>query len=149
MRHRLTSAACVLAVVAACRAPAPTPEASTDTRTPLALPTEAADAVRAEMRAMLGSIHELLTALPTRDSAAMRRAAAASGMAAAADTALEHLLPEDFLTLGTATHQQFDSLGRAVAGGLAPDSVVARLATITTNCVSCHKLYRIVPARAP
>jgi hypothetical protein len=147
MRPNAGLGAFILAVAIACR-PQPA-ETSADARTPLALPVEASDAVRAEMRTMLGSIHGVLTALPGRDTAAMRAAAAASGMAAAADTALEHLLPEEFLTLGTATHQQFDSLGVAIGGGMRTDSVVARLGALMANCVSCHTKFRLVPAGAP
>jgi hypothetical protein len=98
---------------------------------------------------MLGSIHSMLAAVPARDTAVMRQAAIASGMAAAADTALEHLLPEAFLQLGMATHMQFDSLGAAISAGLNADSAIARLGPITANCVSCHQTYRLEIARAP
>lgn len=138
----------VVAVGLGCAEP-PTPQASADGRTALRVPVEAADAVRAEMRTMLGSIHAMLTAVPTRDTAAMRQAAMAAGMAAAADTALEHLLPEPFLELGMATHLQFDSLGAAIGAGLTADSAIARLGPITANCVSCHQTYRLEIGRTP
>ncbi len=139
---RMFPAALVLS--AACSADSGGSE--TDRRTPLAVPTGAADAVRAEMRTMLGSLHSLLTAMPQGDTAAMRQAATAAGMAAAADTALEDLLPEEFLVLGTATHRQFDSLAAAIVRGVPTDSVAARLGLLTTNCVSCHATYRLAPA---
>lgn len=118
----------------------------TDTRTPLVVPADAADAVRAEMRTMLGSLHSLLTAMPLGDTAVMRQAASAAGMAAAADTALEHLLPEQFLVLGMTTHRQFDSLAAAIVRGIPADSVAAHLGLLTANCVTCHATYRLAPA---
>lgn len=135
-----------VALLLACRSQSAA--TSTDTRTPIALPADAAEAVRSEMRTMLGSLHTLLASVPTGDTATMRRAARASGMSAAADTALEHLLPETFFTIGTGTHMQFDSLATALAAGLPRDSVIGRLGRLTSNCVSCHATYRLVPAGA-
>jgi len=148
MRCRFLIPCGVVALGLGCAEP-PAPQASTDGRTALRVPAEAVDAVRAEMRTMLGSIHAMLTAMPARDTAAMRQAAMASGMAAAADTALEHLLPEEFLELGMATHMQFDSLAAAIGAGLGADSAIARLGPITANCVSCHSTYRLEVGRAP
>lgn len=129
------------AVVLACRAQPPATVA--DARTALNLPPEAADAIRGEMRTMLGAVHAILAA--PRDSAAVRAAAHSAGMSAAADTALEHVLPEQFLVLGTATHRQFDSLALAAGRGISTDSLLARLARLTANCVSCHAAYRLAP----
>jgi hypothetical protein len=140
----IAAAAALLGSMAAC-SQAPEQPASNDGRTPLSVDINEADAVRAEMRTMLGSLNAMLTALPARDTAALRNAALAAGMAAAADTALEHLLPEEFLRLGVSVHQQFDGLGLALAGGLSPDSVLPRLAKITADCVACHTLYRLEP----
>jgi cytochrome c556 len=71
------------------------------------------------------------------------RQAARSGLATAADPALEKLLPQEFLQLGISTHQQFDDLAGAIATGIPRDSVVGRLARLTGNCVSCHASYRL------
>lgn len=103
---------------------------------------EARDAVRAEMRTMLGSLHDILKASMVGDTLAMRDAATRSGLATAADPALEKLLPEGFLQLGVNTHQQFDDLAGALAKGLPRDSVGGRLTRITGNCVSCHATYQ-------
>ena len=107
------------------------------------VPLEARDAVRAEMRTMLGSLHDILRASMVGDTSAMREAATRSGLATAADPALEKLLPEGFLQLGVNTHQQFDELAGALQMGLPPDSVVGRLTRITGNCVSCHATYQL------
>ena len=122
------------------RAPA---QPGADGRQVTHVPLEARDAVRAEMRTMLGSVHDILKASLDGDTTAMREAATRSGLATAADPALEKLLPEGFLQLGVNTHQQFDELARALATGMPRDSVVGRLTRITANCVSCHATYQL------
>lgn len=126
----------------ACARPAP-PAASSDTRQALSLPVPAQDAVRAEMNTMLSSLNQVLTALPLRDTAAIQRAAKASGLATAADPELEHLLPQQFLVWGTETHRGFDTLASRVASGAPPDSLLVQLGTITRGCVTCHATYRL------
>ncbi len=111
--------------------------AGRDTRTGIMVPAAARDAVMTEMRTMLGSVNGVLVAQARGDTAALRRAAIASGTAAAADPALERILPAAWLTLAMNTHQQFDELARA------GDSVTVRLARLTGNCVACHAAYRL------
>lgn len=120
------------------RAPA---QSGADARQVTRVPLEAREAVRAEMRTMLGSLHDILNGSLVGDTSAMEAAAKRSGLAAAADPTLEKLLPEGFLRLGVGTHQQFDELAAALATGIPRDSVVARLTRITGNCVSCHASY--------
>ena len=114
---------------------------SADSRTAVTLPAHAADAVLAEMRMMLGSVHDVLRALPTGDSTAVRVAAERSGTAMAVDPELERLLPEEFLRLGMRAHAGFDTLARDA--GAPRDTVIARLSGITSSCVTCHATYRI------
>ncbi len=138
---RLVSVTAIALVVAtACKAPE-TP--STDARIVVVLPPAGRDGVLTEMRTMLGSINAILDAATRSDTVAMRQAAAASGMAMAADPALEKYLPKEFLKLGMSTHLQFDSLATAVRGPAASDTAIARLARVTGNCVSCHATYRL------
>ncbi|MBI2615331.1 MAG: cytochrome c [Gemmatimonadetes bacterium] len=119
------------------------PPAGRDPRTGIMLPVDARDGVMAEMRTMLGSVNALLIAQAKRDTAAMRQAALASGTAAAADPALEQLLPEAWLKLAMSTHGQFDELAQAVSRPGGRDSVTVRLAALTGNCVACHATYRL------
>lgn len=119
------------------------PVRSADGRQVTLVPLEARDAVRAEMRTMLGSLHDILKASMVGDTSMMREAATRSGLATAADPALEKLLPEGFLQLGVNTHQQFDDLAEALAKGLPRDSLGGRLTRITGNCVSCHATYQL------
>jgi hypothetical protein len=116
---------------------------SADPRTAVTLPAPARDAVLAEMRTMLGSVHDVLRALPSGDSLAVRVAAERSGTAMAVDPELERLLPEEFLRLGMRAHAGFDTLARDA--GAPRETVIARLSGITSACVTCHATYRIAP----
>ena len=114
-----------------------------DRRQATVVPLQVSEAVRTEMRTMLGSLHGVLTASISGDTAAMRQAATRSGLATAADPALEKVLPEGFLQLGITTHRQFDDLAAAIAAGAPRDSIAVRLARLTGSCVSCHETYRL------
>lgn len=114
-----------------------------DERTALHLTPEAQEAVLLEMRNMLLSVNGVLSGLASSDPAGMRRSASASGLATAADPALEKVLPEAFMQLGMATHRQFDDLAVTIAAGSPRDSIVVGLARLTTGCVSCHATYRL------
>ena len=96
-----------------------------DRRQATVVPLQVSEAVRTEMRTMLGSLHGVLTA-------------SISG-----DPALEKVLPEGFLQLGITTHRQFDDLAAAIAAGAPRDSIAVRLARLTGSCVSCHETYRL------
>lgn len=55
--------------------------------------------------------------------------------------ALARVLPGEFLQLGMATHQAFDTLAATASAGAGP--AVARLARIASRCVACHATYRL------
>ncbi len=116
--------------------------ASPDTRTVVRLTAEQRNMVLTEMRTMLGSVDGVLGAAARSDSAGVRAAALASGMAAAADPAIEKLLPAPWLALAGETHGGFDSL--AARAGKGRDTVLVRIGRITTSCVGCHAMYQIV-----
>lgn len=135
-------AACTL--VAACTdRPGGTEGGGADARQRLDLPGSVRDAIRLEMRTMLGSLNDVLSAGARGDTAGMLAAAARSGLATAVDPTLEKLLPEEFLQLGVRTHRAFDELGAAVERGLPADSLLGRLGSLTSNCVACHATYRL------
>lgn len=115
--------------------------AAADARTAVVLPSHAADAVLAEMRTMLGSVHDILRAIAVGDSGLVQEAAARSGTAMALDPGLEPLLPEEFLQLGLRAHAGFDTVARHA--GAPRDTLVARLGEITAHCVACHATYRV------
>lgn len=114
--------------------------AGPDIRQTLTVPTEARDAVLAEMRIMLGAMQGVLEATASGDTAALRVAARPAGMAMAADHSLEALLPPAWMRLAMITHRAFDSLP---ATGHDQQATVAALARLTGGCNSCHATYRL------
>lgn len=123
-----------------------TAQASLDPRTPVALPPEGQQAVLREMRAMLGAMGGAMAAAASRDTVALFAALAPAGTAAAADPALEELLPPAWRELAERTHGGFDSLTAAVRrirGEGLPDTVLARLGQVTGACTACHDTFRV------
>lgn len=143
MTHRGFALSLVLFAASAACQQRPSEAPTTDRRQAVVLPVETQDAVRAEMNTMLTSLNRILAALPRRDTAAIRQAALASGLATAADPALEKLLPEQFMAWGTQTHQGFDELAALQGPAAAQDSVLGHLGAITQLCVTCHATYRL------
>lgn len=143
---RLITALLLAMAAASCQpAPAPAPpDDAGDTRTPVALSAEVRTEILAEMRIMLGSLHDILVALPAGDTAGVRVAAERSGVAAAVDPALAELVPSQFMQMGMAAHQGFDDVRAAVVAGAGTDSVVAMLSRSTASCVACHATFRLV-----
>lgn len=114
--------------------------ATPDDRRAVVLPAPARDAVLEEMRTMLGSIQGIAAAAAAGDTAAMRRAVQPSGMAMAADHAIEELLPPDWLAMAMATHRAFDSMPLRASS---PAATFTALAELTAGCNGCHAMYRI------
>lgn len=119
--------------------------ADPDTRTSVVLPVQGRHLVLTEMRLMLSSVEGYVAAAAKRDTAGMRAAAQASGVAAARDMdpAMEDRLPAEFVRLGMSTHVAWDSLAADVSRGAPPDQALGQLAVIMKNCVACHAQYRI------
>lgn len=122
--------------------------AATDPRTPVALPADGRQAVLREMRQMLGAVGGALSAAARADTAEVLAALAPAGSAAAADPALESLLPAPWKELAERTHSGFDSLSAAVrrakSGPGIKDTVLVGIARITGSCTGCHETYRVV-----
>lgn len=139
-----------------------------DTRQVIRLPAMQRDMVLTEMRGLLTSVNGILRGLAARDTALMRASAASAGMAAmmrgegmgmggagrgmhagtgqgmgAMGRGMGAMMPAEFRALGHSTHVAFDSLATRISAGAGADTVVARLARITDNCVACHATYRL------
>jgi cytochrome c556 len=137
----------------ACDSPAPkaaenaVAPAAKDPRTPVALPAEAQQAVLREMRQMLAAIGGALAAASRGDTAAVLAALAPAGSAAAADPAIEALLPATWKELAERTHGGFDSLSAAVrrarTGPGLKDSVLVGIARVSGSCTACHETFRV------
>ncbi len=131
-----------------------------DTRQVIRVPAMQRDMVLTEMRVLLTSVNGILRGLAARDTALMRASAASAGMAAmmrgegmgmagagrgmgAGGRGMGPMLPPEFRALGHSTHFAFDSLASRISAGAGADTVVARLARITDNCLACHSTYRL------
>lgn len=149
---RATAAVTALLVLIACDAsPKPAdravPSTSTDPRTAVALPAEVQQAVLSEMRQMLAAIGGALSAAAREDTAAVLAALAPAGSAAAADPAIEAMLPTEWKELAERTHFGFDSLmtaaRRAATGQALKDTVMVGIARVSASCIACHETYRV------
>lgn len=121
--------------------------ASADTRTAVPLPADGQQAVLREMRQMLGAMGGAMAAAAKGDTAAVVSSLAPAGTAAAADPALESMLPPAWKELAERTHGGFDRLSAAVrrtGGGPAlRDTVLVGLAQISGSCTACHESFRV------
>jgi hypothetical protein len=113
-----------------------------DVRQPVVLPYDGREAVLSGMRGMMASLHGVMLSCAKGDTAGIRRAAAQSGMAMALGPGLTARLPEEFVRLATEAHRGFDGVADAV--GQPKDTIAARMAAVTTTCVTCHAAYRLV-----
>lgn len=127
--------------------PAATAAENADPRTAVVLPFEGQQAVLREMRQMLGAMGGAMAAAVRGDTAALLAALAPAGSAAAADPAIEALLPEAWKELAERTHGGFDSLAAALRATRGPpalkDSVLVGLARLSGSCTSCHETFRV------
>lgn len=121
--------------------------ASIDLRTAVVLPADAQQAVLREMRQMLGAMGGAMAAAAKGDTTALFAAVAPAGSAAAADPAIESLLPTAWKELAERTHYGFDSLAavvRQTQGRQAlKDTVLVRLAQLSGSCTACHETFRV------
>ena len=115
-----------------------------DGRTAVVLAPAERELVLAEMRAMLGTVHGVVTALANEDRAALAEAARAGGtQAAPASPALMAKIPQPFMEMGMGVHQGFDAMAAAADEGAPFDALQQRLAAQLGTCVACHAAWRI------
>jgi anti-sigma factor ChrR (cupin superfamily) len=122
-----------------------------DTRHTIELPEPARQTVLHEMRLMLTALHGVLASSVDMDRDRMAEEALSGGTRIAVDTdpAVARRLPDAFIRLGSSTHEAFDDLAEAIRAGAGRDSVMSRLGTLTSKCVSCHASYRVVTPDEP
>lgn len=120
--------------------------AAPDTRQAVLLSAEERAMALAEMRVFLESVNGVLDAYTRRDAEGIAAAAKKSGMRAMQhDPMMMQMMmkmPPELRMLGRAAHMGFDELADATAGGRVPADTIARLATITGQCVACHATFR-------
>jgi cytochrome c556 len=148
---RVVALAALFATIGCTSAPRETPAAlavsSTDQRTAVVLPADGQQAVLREMRQMLGALGGTMAAARNGDTTALLAAVAPALSSAAADLALEAMLPPAWNELAERTHGGFDSLAaaaRRTKGARAlEDTVLARLPMLIVSCTSCHETFRV------
>jgi len=121
---------------------------TSDGRVAILLPQEERQLVLGEMRNMLSSVRDIISALAENDRKKVAIAARASGMQAAVDInpTLMAKLPFEFKQLGMSMHGGFDDLASAAEKGANKDELLLQLNNRLTGCVGCHAGYRIDPA---
>lgn len=120
---------------------------TTDPRTPVPLPPDAQQAVLREMRQMLAAIGGAAGGAAKQDTSAVLAALAPAGSAAAADPAIEALLPAAWKELAERTHFGFDTLAASVrqarGGPALKDTVLLGVARLSGTCTACHETFRV------
>lgn len=123
--------------------------AGSDGRTEIVLAPSERDEVLAQMRQFLQGLHAVLAHLgesdPSQGLKAAEVAARKVGMAAdqQANPVLMVKLPQSFKHMGMAVHQEFDRLADGIAQGETAPQIIRRLSTITSQCTTCHEMYRL------
>jgi len=97
-----------------------------------------------DMRAMLGSVRDVLRGIGSGDRALIAEAARRSGnrMSRATPTAIRAKLPDAFRALGGPTHLAFEELAiRAQTDEM--DSLARDTAELMNQCMACHAAFRV------
>lgn len=117
--------------------------AGKDERKLLALTTGQKTAVRAEMRELLVSVSEILSALNENDMAGVEAAARKSGMimVGQVEVSLKEKLTPGFMKLGKSVHVGFDQIADAARDGADGEKIIGLLAQQTNRCTTCHAAY--------
>jgi hypothetical protein len=118
---------------------------ASDGRAEIVLSGENRDIVLAEMRAFLGAVQAITTALTRDDLKTVASQARSVGAAAVGQIppSLMQALPLEFKTLGKATHAAFDQLALDAEQMGDRDMALRQLGELLNNCVSCHAAYRL------
>ena len=122
-------------------------DSSADRRVPVALPTDAQQAVLEEMRQMLNAMGGAMAAAARDDTTAFFAAIAPARSAAAADPKLEALLPTGWKVLAERTHGGFDQLAAsarfAAKRHALRDTTLVGLSRLLAACTACHQSFRV------
>lgn len=103
-----------------------------------------------EMRALLTGIQDILGALAEDDMRAVAGIARPLGraMAGKAEDHLKGVLPQHFMQLGMAVHQDFDSIATLAESGADSKAVLSELNRSMNKCQACHGHYQLYPLKS-
>lgn len=111
----------------------------------LELEAPEAAGLRTEMRSLLVSLSEILTAMSENDMAAVETVARKSGMAMVGqvEVSLKEKLTPAFMQLGKSVHVGFDEIADAARDGASQADLIGLLAEQTNRCTACHAGYGV------
>ena len=117
--------------------------AGTDDRVLLNLNAVEQGNVRSEMRKLLESVSEILSALNEQDMTGVEAAARKSGMVmvGTVEVSLKEKLTPAFMKLGKSVHVGFDQIADAARDGANQKKIIELLAQQTNRCTSCHSAF--------
>ncbi|WP_231886491.1 hypothetical protein [Methylomonas methanica] len=117
----------------------------TDKRQILKLSEPQREHVLLEMRTLLSGTQSILDALAKDDMAAVAQQAQLLGMTMAhkAEDHLKGALPQEFMKLGMAVHQDFDQIAADAESIKDTKHSLSQLSASMSKCVACHATYQI------
>lgn len=118
-------------------------EQATDGREAVNLSTAEREFVLGEMRQMLASVQGIVSAVAEDDMQSVQEIALAIGSAEVRNVpkSLMLKLPQDFKTMGTENHLEFDEVAAETKNG--GKAVLSRLGELMINCVACHESFSL------
>lgn len=121
-----------------------------DKREVLVLTPMQREHVLGEMRALLSGVQNILGALAEDDMNAVADIARPLGrsMAGKAEDHLKGVLPEHFMQLGMAAHEDFDTIAALAESGADSKAVLGALSRSMNKCQACHANYQIYPLKS-
>lgn len=121
-----------------------------DKREMLVLTPMQREHVLGEMRALLSGVQNILGALAEDDMKAVADIARPLGrsMAGKAEDHLKGVLPEHFMQLGMAAHDDFDTIAALAESGADSKAVLGALSRSMNKCQACHANYQIYPLKS-
>lgn len=121
-----------------------------DKREVLVLSPMQREHVLGEMRALLSGVQNILGALAEDDMKAVAGIARPLGrsMAGKAEDHLKGVLPQHFMQLGMAAHDDFDSIATLAESGADSKAVLSELSRSMNKCQACHSSYQIYPVKS-
>ena len=124
-------------------------QVGTDGRAEIALTTADRDIVMAEMRALLGAVQGVTTALTQDDLKLVAQQARSVGLAAMGQVppSLMQALPLEFKTMGRGMHAAFDQISLDAEQVGDREHALQQLGEVLGTCVACHATYRLTASK--
>ncbi|MBI5462796.1 MAG: cytochrome c [Gammaproteobacteria bacterium] len=121
----------------------------TDGRAEIALTAADRDIVLAEMRAILGAVQGMTTALTQDDLKLVAQQARSVGLSAMGQVppSLMQALPLEFKTLGREMHTEFDQIALDAEQMGDREHALQQLGAMLGKCVACHATYRLTASK--